>query len=261
MRTDRHDFLAEVKVALAKRAGFMCTICRAVTVGPSAESPAAITNVGVAAHITAASPGGPRYDVSLAPSERGSISNGIWLCQVHAKAADDDVISWTVVRLRDTKATHETYVKEMIGVPRPVVTPFHGSPGDRRPGAITPREYAFVEVSTLHEAYRAVLGPMFRDCGMDDQTRLGVLMCTTSSAGRQEMQWTVFVNAEWLKWYIDGQTSGYKVAPEVPQKQVYGCIPAWPDTFAEFLAAIVLTDSTFSWQRHPDGYLILAQVL
>ena len=75
------DFSEPVKRNLALRAGGLCSNpeCRASTSGPQ-DDPAKAVNVGVAAHITAASPGGPRYDANLAPEERSSSSNGIWLC-------------------------------------------------------------------------------------------------------------------------------------------------------------------------------------
>jgi len=44
----------------------------------------------VAAHITAASEGGPRYNSELTSSERKSIDNGIWLCQNCATLIDVD---------------------------------------------------------------------------------------------------------------------------------------------------------------------------
>ncbi len=49
----------------------------------------------MAAHITAASPGGPRYDSSLTSEDRKSIGNGIWLCQSCAKLVDNDEIRYT----------------------------------------------------------------------------------------------------------------------------------------------------------------------
>ncbi|WGR95801.1 hypothetical protein MTX26_08925 [Bradyrhizobium sp. ISRA443] len=36
--------------------------------------------IGVAAHIRAAAPGGPRFDASQTPAERSSIRNALWLC-------------------------------------------------------------------------------------------------------------------------------------------------------------------------------------
>jgi hypothetical protein len=76
------DFSERVKRALGSRVGNLCSNpeCRALTSGPQ-EDPAKALNIGVAAHITAASPGGQRYDSDLLPDERSGPSNGIWLCQ------------------------------------------------------------------------------------------------------------------------------------------------------------------------------------
>jgi|SRR6266436_7113149 len=48
-------------------------------------------DAGVASHIPAAHPGGPRFDVARTPAERSSIDNAIWLCQRCAKRVDDDI--------------------------------------------------------------------------------------------------------------------------------------------------------------------------
>jgi hypothetical protein len=65
------EFLDPVKKALAARVGHRCSNpeCRAATSGPQ-DDPARPVNVGVAAHITAASPGGPRYDPYLRKASR-----------------------------------------------------------------------------------------------------------------------------------------------------------------------------------------------
>lgn len=55
-----------------------------------------MTNVGVAAHITAAARGGPRYDPTQTPEERRSVDNALWVCQKHAKEIDDDERRFTV---------------------------------------------------------------------------------------------------------------------------------------------------------------------
>src|SRR6478672_9838259 len=100
----RDEFSAPVKNALAHRAGYVCSnpACRASTAGPSEESEMARSNVGVAAHITAAAsgPGARRYDELLSPEERASIENGIWLCQTCATLIDDDEVTYTVDVLR-----------------------------------------------------------------------------------------------------------------------------------------------------------------
>jgi hypothetical protein len=69
------DFSTPVKKALADRVGHLCSNleCRALTTGPQ-DDPGKAVNLGVAAHITAASIGGPRYDPDLVPEERSSAS-------------------------------------------------------------------------------------------------------------------------------------------------------------------------------------------
>jgi len=79
--------------------------CRVPTSGPSGDG--GVTNIGVAAHISAASPGGARYDESISPAVRSDMSNGIWLCQLHAKLIDDDELTYSVSVLRDWKETAE----------------------------------------------------------------------------------------------------------------------------------------------------------
>jgi hypothetical protein len=103
----RDDFTKQVIDRLAKRAGMKCSYpdCRMPTTGPDGGD--GITNVGVAAHITAASPGGPRYDGDLTADERSHIANGIWLCQNHAKLIDDDDVTYPAAVLREWKDTAE----------------------------------------------------------------------------------------------------------------------------------------------------------
>jgi hypothetical protein len=110
------DFSEPVKRALASRVGNLCSNpeCRALTSGPQ-EDPAKALNIGIAAHITAASPGGPRYDPELLPEERSGPSNGIWLCQNCAKLIDNDVCRFTVELLRAWKTAAETEAKSRIG--------------------------------------------------------------------------------------------------------------------------------------------------
>ena len=77
----RDDFTQATKDLLANRVGWKCSNpnCRKGNRGAAIEKED-IINIGVAAHITAASKGGPRYDESLTSHERKSYDNGIWLC-------------------------------------------------------------------------------------------------------------------------------------------------------------------------------------
>ena len=87
----RDNFSEKTKEVLGKRVAMRCSnpSCRKPTCGPR-EDPAKTINIGVAAHITAASQSGLRYDSSLSEAERSSTENGIWLCQNCAKLIDSD---------------------------------------------------------------------------------------------------------------------------------------------------------------------------
>jgi hypothetical protein len=104
----RDDFSSATKELLAKRAGFRCSNpgCRQPTSGPQADPKGSI-NIGVAAHITAASTDGARYDHTLTAEPRSAAENGIWLCQSCAKLVDNDAVRYTVQSLRDWKARAE----------------------------------------------------------------------------------------------------------------------------------------------------------
>lgn len=112
---NRDDFSRQTVETLAKRAQYLCSFddCNLVTVGPT-ESDKRVANLGVAAHITAAAPGGPRYDPTLTPEQRAHESNGIWLCQVHGKHVDDDPVRFTGEWLRATKASAERRATQRI---------------------------------------------------------------------------------------------------------------------------------------------------
>jgi hypothetical protein len=104
----RDEFSRQVVDRVAKRAGMRCSSpdCRAPTSGPGAD-PSSVTNTGVAAHICAASPGGPRYDESQSAEERSGITNAVWLCQTHAKLVDDDEFTYPTSLLLEWKETAE----------------------------------------------------------------------------------------------------------------------------------------------------------
>jgi len=246
-QNNRDSFTDGTKAILAKRAGFLCSICKAMTVGPSKESPYSVTNIGVAAHISGASPGGPRYNPSIRTSDRVDIRNGIWLCQNDAKLIDCDSASWTVHRLLAVKEEHEQYVAEKI-------MQHHILRSDPLLNNIANTiEYAFLRVREIEvESYKKIITPILHDKNLDDNSELGLLMLSSPD-------WTVFVNADWLRWRLTAQQNGYAVPEKVPPDLVYGKIPAWPDKHLEFLAAIVMTNTTFEWHRHPEGYLVLAQ--
>jgi hypothetical protein len=76
----RDDFTQKTKEVMAHRVGYRCSKpdCGILTRGAASDDEGTI-NVGFAAHITAASPDGPRYDPNLTSDQRKHHSNGIWL--------------------------------------------------------------------------------------------------------------------------------------------------------------------------------------
>jgi HEAT repeat protein len=122
MRNNRDDFPPPVKDVLAKRVGCRCCnpCCSKLTSGPH-EDPTKAVNIGVAAHITAAAPGGKRYDPKLSSEERKAIENGIWLCQNCGKLIDSDEQKYSVELLVKWKrdAEQQASVEVENSTPQP----------------------------------------------------------------------------------------------------------------------------------------------
>ena len=119
MATNRDDFTETTKRNAALRVGYRCSFkgCNRPTVGASLENINKASSIGVAAHICAASPGGPRYDANMSADERKDISNCIWMCQNHAHLIDTDEIKYTVALLRQWKLEAEISASEALGDP------------------------------------------------------------------------------------------------------------------------------------------------
>jgi len=98
----RDDFSANTKRQLALSVGTLCSICGKATHGPNDDFSGAINN-GIAAHITAAAQGGPRYDGSLSVEERKSFKNGIWVCSDHGSLIDKVPLQFSVDDLNGYK--------------------------------------------------------------------------------------------------------------------------------------------------------------
>ncbi|GAC36635.1 hypothetical protein [Paraglaciecola psychrophila] len=102
------NFTAPIIREISHRAGCHCSnpSCRRLTYGPK-ESSRGSVNLGVAAHITAASVKGPRFDKQQTEIDRKSPNNGIWLCQQCSVLIDKDPDAYPVDTLIDWKARAE----------------------------------------------------------------------------------------------------------------------------------------------------------
>lgn len=165
----RDDFPVGMKETLAKRVGNKCSNpdCGQPTSGPH-EDPAKVLNIGVAAHITAASPDGPRYDDTLTTDQRKAPDNGIWLCQNHGKLVDNDAVRYSVLLLREWKRIAERLA--LLELERP-----HRANKDLAP---------FAKVETLMPA---LLDEMRKDLAADPLTREFILFKKVwSFTGKQQ---------------------------------------------------------------------------
>jgi hypothetical protein len=155
----RDDFSRPTKDLLAKRVGFVCSnpLCRRPTSGPQ-DDPRGAVNLGVAAHITAAAPDGPRYDEALTEVQRTDICNGIWLCQSCAKLVDNDEARFPRQLLDAWKITAEAAAAhDLIAI----------GPRDR------PFQAAFSKAEALMPA---LLGEMRKDVTDHPTTREVILL-------------------------------------------------------------------------------------
>jgi hypothetical protein len=103
----RDDFTQATAQRLAKRVGFRCSNpeCRKPTSGPGADG--GTVSLGVAAHIAAASQGGPRFNEHLTSEGRRAADNGIWLCQQCSRLVDADDSAYDVADLIEWKTFAE----------------------------------------------------------------------------------------------------------------------------------------------------------
>ena len=85
----RANFSSRVRSLVAARAGYRCSFpeCGRSTIGPGAGREET-ASIGVAAHIYAAAPGGPRGPGHASTSELDSVGNALWLCAKHARIVD-----------------------------------------------------------------------------------------------------------------------------------------------------------------------------
>lgn len=102
--SNREDFSAATRYALAQRAGYRCSFpgCTATSIGPSSENDHAVSNTGTACHIVpaASGKGARRKDATFTADQIKDISNGIWMCATHGRLIDNDENTYTAEMLR-----------------------------------------------------------------------------------------------------------------------------------------------------------------
>ena len=114
MNKNRDDFSPETIEMLKRRAAYICSNpdCHALTISSSEVDENKAIYIGKAAHISAASKGGARYDDSLTSEQRASINNGVFLCSSCADMIDkNNGIDFSKELLLNWKTNHEEWTR------------------------------------------------------------------------------------------------------------------------------------------------------
>jgi len=159
--TNRDEFPVAVVRILAARAGHRCSVCHKATSGPGATDNTAHSD-GIAAHITGASPKGPRYEPTLSPQQRKAANNGIWTCTQHAREIDSVSSSYTVSALRGLRQIREDFARRELqsssktedASPILVELPY-AETADKLVSLIAPQEYTFQTTSSVRAIVHA----------------------------------------------------------------------------------------------------------
>ncbi|MCX6119886.1 MAG: hypothetical protein NT027_20315 [Proteobacteria bacterium] len=117
-KNNRVNFTSQIRELAYRRAGSICSqpSCRISLTGPSTTDQQSSVNLGVVAHITAASVGGPRYDATITDDKRNSIENAILLCQTCSVLIDkNNGNDYSVELLREWKCKHEKWMQDNLG--------------------------------------------------------------------------------------------------------------------------------------------------
>jgi hypothetical protein len=114
----RDEFSEPVKRILALRAAHRCSnpLCRRLTIKPT-DTGGAVSS-GIAAHVSGAARGGPRFNANQTPEERAGAANGIWLCHNCSDVIDKDEGKYPPELLFEWRRQHEAWVSNEDLVPK-----------------------------------------------------------------------------------------------------------------------------------------------
>lgn len=197
----RDNFPPKVVARLKERVAHRCSNpdCRVSTIGPG-EGSLSVANIGKAAHIAAAAPGGPRFDASMTQELRSSITNGIWLCSNCATRIDVDAPAYPTLLLHQWKDRAERTADAEKGKPQPRAE-------DARTelvGALTGTtpKFTLAAISNAHGAVQQVLHAL--DPRLSVETSHSNKTTTYTIRARDQVDFTMNIPAPLAKQWSAG---------------------------------------------------------
>lgn len=100
------------------RSGNLCALCRRVLVEEATPHDDESV-VGDECHIVGEKPTAARGEFGIGRDDLDDHDNLILLCKTHHKLVDDQPLTYTVEKLREMKATHESWVRATLERPKP----------------------------------------------------------------------------------------------------------------------------------------------
>jgi hypothetical protein len=195
----RDNFSKTVIDRLKSRVAHRCSNpdCRTPTSAPSEKD--GVNSIGVAAHISAASPGGPRYDHSMTADERKSIDNAIWLCANCSIDIDKDATRYPTPILHEWKRKAEDIARAELGTK----LPSNNETIDTLSTALTglPKSYISTAISNVHRATEKSLESL--DSRFFVKTSHENNRTTISIHAKENVQLTFIINNKNAKKHMD----------------------------------------------------------
>lgn len=200
----RDNFKKSVIELVNKRVNGRCSnpSCRTPTFAPAAET-LAVINVGIAAHICAASPGGPRYSPDMSSKDRGGFENAIWLCSVCATKIDRDVAAFPVDLLLKWKKEAEDQARAELGRRLPAASDAYEQIAMALAGA-GPR-FLPKAIANVHKATASSLESM--DPRFEVQSEFSGGRVRLKLSAREDIPFSLRIGPESAKAWMKGMSS------------------------------------------------------
>lgn len=195
----RDNFSKSVIENLRSRVAHRCSNpdCRVPTSAPASNGKS--KNIGIAAHICAASEGGPRFDSSMTTTERKSVQNGIWLCANCSIKIDRDEVKYTVGLLMEWKQKAEDTASLELGKKLPSNADAINAVSTALTGY--PKKYLASAIENVHKGSCKSLELLDPRFSVESEYSNGKTIISLSA--RESVQISMVVNSCFKKEYME----------------------------------------------------------